>query len=132
MKGYRTLRLKDILRNGDVYSWKNFSGLRSVGIAVGYKVEYAFLHGVVCFRPITQGKRQTRAANSAKPKPRKRSRRAARTGVCQRLSARQRKETPAEFRDVLLDIARSVKPENKERVLHEERPGEAPNQQLKD
>lgn len=36
-------------------------------------------------------------------------RRAIRTGMCQRLSARQRKETPIEFRNILLDIARSVK-----------------------
>jgi hypothetical protein len=48
-------------------------------------------------------------------------RRAVRTGSCQRLSARQRKETPVEFRDILLGIARSVK--NQERVLREERPG---------
>jgi len=34
-------------------------------------------------------------------------RRATRTGVCQRLSARQRKETPIEFRDILLGIARA-------------------------
>lgn len=34
-------------------------------------------------------------------------RRAIRTGVCQRLSRRQRLETPAEFRDLLVGIARS-------------------------
>lgn len=36
-------------------------------------------------------------------------RRAVRTGLCQRLSAKQRKETPELFRDILLDIARSVR-----------------------
>jgi hypothetical protein len=35
-------------------------------------------------------------------------RRAVRTGVCQRLSQRQRAVTPIEFRDVLLGIARSA------------------------
>mgnify|MGYP001560340391 CR=1 FL=1 len=35
-------------------------------------------------------------------------RRAIRTGVCQRLSARQRAATPVEFRDLLLSIARTV------------------------
>jgi hypothetical protein len=35
-------------------------------------------------------------------------RRASRTGVCQRLSARQRQLTPEPFRDVLLAMARSV------------------------
>jgi hypothetical protein len=35
-------------------------------------------------------------------------RRAIRTGVCQRLSARQRAATPPAFRDLLLEIARSV------------------------
>ena len=35
-------------------------------------------------------------------------RRAQRTGVCQRLSKRQRTETPLPFRDVLLQMARSV------------------------
>jgi hypothetical protein len=34
-------------------------------------------------------------------------RRATKTGVCQRLSRRQRLETPAEFRDLLLRIARA-------------------------
>jgi hypothetical protein len=33
-------------------------------------------------------------------------RRATRTGVCQRLSHRQRLETPPEFRDLLIAIAR--------------------------
>lgn len=37
-------------------------------------------------------------------------RRATRTGVCQRLSAGQRRATPPEFRDLLLSIARSAKP----------------------
>lgn len=37
-------------------------------------------------------------------------RRAVKTGVCQRLSARQRAATPPEFRDLLLSIARSVAP----------------------
>ena len=35
-------------------------------------------------------------------------RRAVRTGICQRLSRRQRLETPAPFRDLLISIARSV------------------------
>lgn len=35
-------------------------------------------------------------------------RRATRTGICQRLSAKQRKATPPEFRDLLLSIARSA------------------------
>lgn len=35
-------------------------------------------------------------------------RRSIRTGICQRLSKRQRLETPEEFRDLLLSIARSV------------------------
>ena len=35
-------------------------------------------------------------------------RRAVKTGVCQRLSARQRAETPIPFRDLLLDLARWV------------------------
>ena len=35
-------------------------------------------------------------------------RRAIRTGTCQRLSKRERAETPAAFRDLLLSIARSV------------------------
>lgn len=35
-------------------------------------------------------------------------RRATRTGVCQRLSARQRKATPLAFRDLLLSVARSA------------------------
>jgi hypothetical protein len=35
-------------------------------------------------------------------------RRAVRTGVRQRLSAKQRRATPLPFRDVLLDIARSA------------------------
>lgn len=35
-------------------------------------------------------------------------RRAVRTGVCQRLSKRQRSETPIEFRDLLLSIARTA------------------------
>jgi hypothetical protein len=35
-------------------------------------------------------------------------RRATRTGVCQRLSSRQRKETPPEFAELLLSIARSA------------------------
>lgn len=35
-------------------------------------------------------------------------RRAIKTGVCQRLSKRQREETPAEFRDLLIRIARSA------------------------
>lgn len=35
-------------------------------------------------------------------------RRAIRTGVCQRLSVKQRKATPPEFRDLLLSIARSA------------------------
>ena len=33
--------------------------------------------------------------------------RAIKTGICQRLSSRQRKATPPEFRDILLSIARS-------------------------
>lgn len=37
-------------------------------------------------------------------------RRAVRTGICQRLSARQRAATPIEFRDLLLGIARSRVP----------------------
>lgn len=37
-------------------------------------------------------------------------RRAVRTGVCQRLSAKQRAATPIEFRDVLLSIARTATP----------------------
>lgn len=37
-------------------------------------------------------------------------RRATRTGVCQRLSKRQRLETPEPFRDLLLSIARSCEP----------------------
>jgi hypothetical protein len=36
-------------------------------------------------------------------------RRAIKTGVCQRLSKRQRTETPAAFRDLLLGIARNVR-----------------------
>lgn len=36
-------------------------------------------------------------------------RRAVRTGICQRLSKRQRAETPIPFRDLLLDLARSVR-----------------------
>jgi hypothetical protein len=35
-------------------------------------------------------------------------RRATRTGICQRLSQRQRLETPTEFRDLLLEIARGT------------------------
>jgi hypothetical protein len=35
-------------------------------------------------------------------------RRAIKTGACQRLSARQRAATPIQFRDLLLEIARSV------------------------
>jgi len=35
-------------------------------------------------------------------------RRATRTGRCQRLSARQRKETPDEFKEILLNMARSA------------------------
>lgn len=35
-------------------------------------------------------------------------RRAQRTGICQRLSKRQRKETPIAFRDLLLSMARTV------------------------
>ena len=38
-------------------------------------------------------------------------RRAIRTGICQRLSHRQRQSTPFEFRDVLLDIARTSQKE---------------------
>jgi hypothetical protein len=38
-------------------------------------------------------------------------RRAIKTGICQRLSARQRAATPIEFRDVLLNMARSVSAE---------------------
>jgi hypothetical protein len=37
-------------------------------------------------------------------------RRAIRTGVCQRLSSRQRKATPPSFRDLLLSIARTASP----------------------
>ena len=37
-------------------------------------------------------------------------RRAVRTGRCQRLSKRQRTETPIEFRDLLIEMARSVAP----------------------
>jgi hypothetical protein len=36
-------------------------------------------------------------------------RRAVRTGICQRLSKRQRSATPPEFRDLLLSIARSAR-----------------------
>jgi hypothetical protein len=36
-------------------------------------------------------------------------RRAVKTGVCQRLSAHQRAATPPAFRDILLDMARSVR-----------------------
>jgi len=36
-------------------------------------------------------------------------RRAVRTGICQRLSDKQRKATPIAFRDLLLDMARSIK-----------------------
>lgn len=36
-------------------------------------------------------------------------RRAVRTGVCQRLSSRQRAATPVEFRDLLISIARSAR-----------------------
>lgn len=36
-------------------------------------------------------------------------RRATRTGICQRLSQRQRAATPLEFRDLLLSIARSAR-----------------------
>lgn len=35
-------------------------------------------------------------------------RRRVRTGVCQRLSKREREQTPKSFRDVLLSMARSV------------------------
>jgi len=38
-------------------------------------------------------------------------RRAIKTGVCQRLSHRERLETPVAFRDLLISIARSVPPE---------------------
>lgn len=38
-------------------------------------------------------------------------RRAVKTGVCQRLSSRQRAATPIEFRDLLLSIARTAQPE---------------------
>jgi hypothetical protein len=37
-------------------------------------------------------------------------RRKVRTGICQRLSKRQRTETPAEFRDLLISIAQTVRP----------------------
>jgi hypothetical protein len=39
-------------------------------------------------------------------------RRKIRTGICQRLSHRQRLETPIVFRDLLLNLARSTKPAN--------------------
>jgi hypothetical protein len=38
--------------------------------------------------------------------------RATRTGACQRLSQRQRSATPPEFRDLLLSIARTAKPQS--------------------
>ena len=37
--------------------------------------------------------------------------RAVKTGACQRLSAKQRRATPPEFRDILLSIARTANPE---------------------
>jgi hypothetical protein len=40
-------------------------------------------------------------------------RRAVRTGVCQRLSKRQRAATPIEFRDLLLSIARTARREER-------------------
>jgi hypothetical protein len=36
------------------------------------------------------------------------ARRRQRTGICQRLSKKQRIETPIQFRDVLLSMARSI------------------------
>lgn len=39
-------------------------------------------------------------------------RRKIRTGVCQRLSKRQRMETPIQFRDVLLAMAKQAHPED--------------------
>jgi hypothetical protein len=38
-------------------------------------------------------------------------RRATKTGICQRLSKKQREATPEPFRDLLLSIARTAKPE---------------------
>ena len=42
-------------------------------------------------------------------------RRAIRTGACQRLSKRQRLETPDQFRDLLIAIARDCRPESERR-----------------
>jgi len=53
--------------------------------------------------PAKKGQRLDEGYHSAEER-----RRAVRTGVCQRLSKRQREETPIEFRDLLLSLARSV------------------------
>jgi hypothetical protein len=49
-------------------------------------------------------------------------RRAQRTGVCQRLSKRQRLESPNEFRDLLISMARSASERERGRVAASERP----------
>lgn len=73
-----------------------------------------WLYAVGCSRPeLTWGPCEPRLRMDLGFHSAAERRRAVRTGVCQRLSSRQRAETPAPFREVLLAIARSYHSANR-------------------
>jgi hypothetical protein len=76
----------------------------------GHRAQKAtWLYAVGCELPsLTWGKSNQRIRLDDGYHSAEERRRAIKTGVCQRLSARQRLETPTPFRDLLIDIARSA------------------------
>jgi hypothetical protein len=74
------------------------------------KATWLYAHGVE-LRTLKWGSSGTRERLDDGYHSAEERRRAVRTGVCQRLSQRQRAETPSPFRDLLLDMARTARME---------------------